>query len=53
MYTHRKVGLSGIFHPGLTKKAALHASIPLLVIHEKDYMDVYIEKKENKKKVLS
>lgn len=36
MYTHQKSLLSNIFNPGITKGVAVHTSVPLFVIHEKE-----------------
>jgi nucleotide-binding universal stress UspA family protein len=33
---HRNI-LQEIYHPSITRKVSLHASVPLLVIHEKDF----------------
>ncbi|MEP7170894.1 MAG: universal stress protein [Bacteroidota bacterium] len=37
MYTHQRNLLSNIFNPGITKEVAVHTSVPLFVIHEKEH----------------
>lgn len=39
MYTHHRGIIENVFKPSITKKVAIHTSIPLLVTHEKDFMD--------------
>lgn len=38
MYTHHRSILSSLFNKSITKNMAFHTTIPLLVIHEKDFV---------------
>jgi nucleotide-binding universal stress UspA family protein len=39
MYTHHRNILQSIFKPSVTKEIAFQTSVPLLVIHDKDFME--------------
>ncbi len=42
MYTRHRTMLKEIFKPSTTKKVALHAKVPLIVIHENDYVSLSV-----------
>jgi|SRR6185436_3120072 len=39
MYTHHRNILQSIFNPSITKEVSFHSSVPLLVIHDKDFTE--------------
>lgn len=39
MYTHHRGILESVFKRSITEKVAIHASVPLFVIHEKDFSE--------------
>jgi len=53
MYTHHRNILQNIFKPGFTKEVAFHTSIPLLVIHDKDFMEENHTAKFQKEEILN
>jgi len=52
MYSHHRNLIGNIFNPGITSEVAVHTAIPLLVIHESDFMEE-IPKRHQQEKMLN
>ena len=52
MYTHHKSILDKIFRMSVTTSVAIHATIPLLIIHESDFIEEQAPEIDSKMKVM-